>query len=108
MVDAKTWAALFASNVRFYEGATASASSAAAGDEKVVVVTADAPVGDADAQEREALSDEVVEAAAGAGRTSPPASTPIGRRDATGGDSPTRPITRVPATGSGCTPTAGW
>ena len=109
VVDAKTWAALFASNVRFYEGATASASasaSAAAAGEKVKVVFADAPVGDADAQEGEALGDEVVEAGGGGGTnvatgvdvdsgaaTPPAASQPA----------PVATPKRVPATGSGCT-----
>ncbi len=105
VVDAKTWAALFASNVRFYEGATASASSAGAG-EKVKVVFADAPVGGADGQEREALGDEVVEAGGGGGTnvatgvdvdsgaaTPPAASQPA----------PVATPKRVPATGSGCT-----
>jgi murein DD-endopeptidase MepM/ murein hydrolase activator NlpD len=106
VVDAKTWAAVFASNVRFYEGATASASSAAAA-ENVEVVFADAPVGGADAQEREALGDEVVEVDGGGGGTNVATGVDVD----SGGQTPPAasqpaPVAtpkRVPATGSGCT-----
>ncbi|HET9737767.1 MAG TPA: peptidoglycan DD-metalloendopeptidase family protein, partial [Solirubrobacteraceae bacterium] len=107
VVDAKTWAALFASNVRFYEDASASASSSAAA-ESAEVVFADAPVGGGDAQEREALGDEVVEAGAEvdggdgtnvgvdveAGSDAPPAASQ---------PAPVATPKRVPAAGSGCT-----
>jgi murein DD-endopeptidase MepM/ murein hydrolase activator NlpD len=64
IVDAKTWAALFASNVRFFEGsaATAGASSDASGESVEVVFAESPPVGGPDGEQRAALGDEVVEA----------------------------------------------
>jgi Meckel syndrome type 1 protein len=103
IVDAKTWAALFASNVRFFEGSAATAAASSdAGSESVEVVFAESPpVGGPDGEQRAALGDEVVEAGdevvsgvevdTGAGGTeaapAPPAATPK----------------RVPAAGTGCT-----
>ena len=108
VVDAKTWAALFASNVRFFDSATASAATAE-GD--VEVVFAEAPAGGgADGEQRTALGDEVTDAAPpeapagetgggsaggteGAAAPEPPAATQ---------PTPVAAPKRVPASGSGC------
>jgi murein DD-endopeptidase MepM/ murein hydrolase activator NlpD len=95
IVDAKTWAALFASNVRFFEGsaATAGASSDASGESVEVVFAESPPVGGPDREQRAALGDEVVEA---------------GDEVVEAGDEVVSGVEvgtpeRVPAAGTGCT-----
>jgi Meckel syndrome type 1 protein len=112
IVDAKTWAALFASNVRFYEDATASASASAdAGAESVEVVFTESepPAGGPDPHEHAALGDEVVEPhadgapAPSAGTAPAPAADAPASPPAAAEPQPVAQPKRVPAAGSGCT-----
>ena len=113
VVDAKTWAALFASDVRFFD--SASASTAGAGAEADVVF-ADAPLPAAGAD-----GEELDEAAPGGTEGGSPGGPDGGSSGGTDGAAPpdsstgadpapgaTQPAPvaapkRVPATGSGCT-----
>ena len=116
VVDAKTWAALFASDVRFFDSAAASTAGAGA---EADVVFADAPL-PAGGEERAALGDDVAEAAPGGTEGGSLGGTDGGSSGGTEGAAPpdsstgadlapgaTKPAPvaapkRVPAAGSGC------
>ena len=112
VVDAKTWAALFASNVRFYDTATATAASEG-DDVKVVFADMERPVGGANVDERAALGDELAETEPGTAEPGTGAAPDPPAGNTEGGSAPVPPAAsqpapvatpkRVPASGSGCT-----
>ena len=103
VVDAKTWAALFASDVRFFDSASASTAGAGA-EADVVFADAPLPAGGANGEERAALGDELAEAAPGGTEGGSPPESSTGADPAPGATQPA-PVAapkRVPAAGSGC------